>query len=73
MGAVAAGIEPASLPDDCRRTEPHAALVEGVDKIVILDRERDALDRQNARTLRCARAHDDIMAALAGEGGIGDE
>ena len=57
-GRAAARVNLDRLPDDCRQTEAHAPLIEGQDPIIPLDIERDALDRQNARTLRCA-AHDD--------------
>lgn len=50
-------------PEDCRTKEPHAALAEGTEIRSILKRERDALDRQNARTDRCAGFYD----SLAGE------
>nr|WP_247874473.1 hypothetical protein [Brucella sp. 10RB9213] len=53
-----AGIVPADYPDDCREKEPHAPLIEGVEVRSILKRERAALDRQNARTDRCAEFYD---------------
>ncbi|MDX4076541.1 hypothetical protein [Brucella sp. NBRC 113783] len=51
-------------PDDCRRKEAHAPLVEGQEKLSILKREREALDRQNARTDRCAGFYDGLKGEL---------
>lgn len=52
-----------SYPDDCRKKEDHAPLTDGVEARSVLKRERQALDRQNARTDRCA----DFYDGLAGE------
>ncbi|WP_273795307.1 hypothetical protein, partial [Brucella intermedia] len=49
-GRTAARINLPDYPEDCRRREAHAPLVEGQEKLSILKREREALDRQNART-----------------------
>lgn len=46
---------PAVMPDDCKRAEPHAPLVVGRDKTVLLDAERAALNRANASKIRCAQ------------------
>ncbi|WP_369522266.1 hypothetical protein [Brucella anthropi] len=51
-------------PEDCRRKEAHAPLVEGQEKLSILKREREALDRQNARTDRCAGFYDELKRGL---------
>lgn len=48
-------------PDDCRLKEGHAPLVDGAEIRSILKRERQALDRQNARTDRCAGFYDDLV------------
>jgi hypothetical protein len=58
-GTVNAGVNLPLLPDDCRATEPHAALSAGVELRSVLKRERGALDRANARTGRCAGFYDD--------------
>jgi len=52
-------------PDDCRTKELHAPLADGVEIRSVLKRERQALDRQNARTDRCA---DFYEAVVGGEG-----
>lgn len=51
-------------PEDCRVKEPHAALTEGAEIRSILKRERNALDRQNARTDRCAGFYDDLAKGM---------
>jgi hypothetical protein len=51
-----------SYPDDCRKKEDHAPLIDGAEAKSVLKRERQALDRQNARTDRCA----DFYNGLAG-------
>ncbi|OYR16703.1 hypothetical protein CEV32_4337 [Brucella rhizosphaerae] len=48
-------------PDDCRMKEPHAPLADGAEIRSVLKRERQALDRQNARTDRCADFYDGIV------------
>lgn len=53
QGQVQARVQLPEPPEDCTRTEPHADLIVGRSKLTTLDRERAALDRQNARTLRC--------------------
>ncbi len=65
MGRTGTGIALADLPDDCRRTEPHAPLVAGAEMRSTLARERAALDRQNARAIRCAGFHDQLRRNLA--------
>ena len=52
-----------AYPDDCRKKEDHAPLIDGGEARSVLKRERQALDRQNARTDRCA----DFYDGLAGE------
>lgn len=54
------------LPGDCRVKEPHAPLTLGNEALIILDRERGALDRQNARTGRCAGFYDDVKSRFGG-------
>lgn len=49
-----------SLPDDLRKQEAHAPVVEGQPVISILARERQALDRANARQGRVVLFYDDI-------------
>ncbi|KAB2765504.1 hypothetical protein F9L00_03405 [Brucella anthropi] len=64
QGRAAAGTNLPDYPEDCRRKEAHAPLVEGQEKLSILKREREALDRQNARTDRCADFYDDVKRGL---------
>lgn len=64
-GIASAGVYIGEWPDDCRKTEPHAPLVVGAEVRSVLKRERAALDRQNARTLRCADYFDDLADHLA--------
>ncbi|APY14894.1 hypothetical protein BKD02_01480 [Brucella sp. 09RB8910] len=60
QGRAAAGTNLPDYPEDCRRKEAPAPLVEGQEKLSILKREREALDRQNARTDRCASFYDEV-------------
>lgn len=64
QGTAQARVTLPVYPDDCRMKEPHAALVEGTEIRSILKRERDALDRQNARTDRCAGFYDDLKEEI---------
>lgn len=64
QGRAAAGTNLPDYPEDCRRKEAHAPLVEGQEKLSILKREREALDRQNARTDRCAGFYDEVKRGL---------
>jgi len=64
QGIAAAGTNLPDYPDDCRRKESHAPLVEGQEKLSILKREREALDRQNDRTDRCAGFYDELKRGL---------
>ncbi|KAB2784086.1 hypothetical protein F9K99_03870 [Brucella anthropi] len=64
QGKAQARIVPAEYPDDCRKNEPHAPLIEGAEVRSILKRERAALDRQNARTDRCAEFYDSWARGL---------
>ncbi|MFL5011121.1 hypothetical protein [Rhizobium sp.] len=59
-GQAAAGIALPPLPDDLRRREAHAPVVEGEPVIAILTRERQALDRANARQERTIQFYDDL-------------
>ena len=49
-----------AYPDDCRKKEDHAPLIDGAEARSVLKRERQALDRQNARTERCADFYDGL-------------
>ncbi|MGZ2430353.1 hypothetical protein ACVI1T_002252 [Rhizobium redzepovicii] len=59
-GQAAAGLALPPLPDDLLRQEAHAPVVEGEPVIAILTRERQALDRANARQGRTVRFYDDL-------------
>lgn len=48
--------------------ESHAALTEGAEVRSILIRERAQLDRQNARTGRCAAYYDDLRQKIGRTG-----
>lgn len=61
-GQAAAGIALPPLPDDLRRQEAHAPVVEGEPVIAILARERLALDRANARQGRTLKFYDDLTS-----------
>ena len=61
-GQAAAGIALPPLPDDLRRQEAHAPVVEGEPVIAILARERQALDRANARQGRTLKFYDDLTS-----------
>jgi hypothetical protein len=64
-GQIEAGISLPDQPADCRAQEQHAELAAGAEVRSILMRERSALDRQNARTERCAGFYDDVKARMA--------
>lgn len=64
LGRSRARVTLPDLPEDCRKQELHAALVEGGEARSILLRERGALDRQNARAGRCAAFYDDAKGRL---------
>ncbi|MDC7743485.1 hypothetical protein [Rhizobium binxianense] len=61
-GQAAAGITLPPLPDDLRRQEAHAPVREGEPVIAILARERQALDRANARQRRSVQFYDDLTS-----------
>lgn len=61
-GQVAAGIVLPPLPDDLRKQEAHAPVREGEPPIAILARERQALDRANARQERSVKFYDDLTS-----------
>ncbi|MBA5803999.1 MULTISPECIES: hypothetical protein [Rhizobium] len=63
-GQAAAGVSLPPLPDDLRRQEAHAPVVEGEPVISILARERQALDRANARQGRTIQFYDDLTSRL---------
>ncbi|TBY54739.1 hypothetical protein E0H59_13590 [Rhizobium leguminosarum bv. viciae] len=60
-GQTQAGVLLPPLPDDLRRLEPHAPVVEGQPVISILARERQALNRANARQRRTVTFYDDLI------------
>jgi hypothetical protein len=62
QGQAKAGVILPALPDDLRKLEPHAAVTEGQPVISILARERQALDRANARQGRTVLFYDDIKS-----------
>ncbi|MBA8838357.1 hypothetical protein [Ochrobactrum sp. RH2CCR150] len=64
QGTAQARVTLPDYPEDCRAREPHAVLTDGAEIRSILKRERDALDRQNARTDRCAGFYDDVAKGL---------
>ena len=47
-------------PEDCRTMEPHAPVIIGTEALSGWKRERQALDRANARVGRCADLYDHI-------------
>lgn len=53
LGVSQAKVNLPDRPEDCSKTEPHAVMKEGDEVRSVLKRERAALDRQNARTIRC--------------------
>ncbi|MGZ2457549.1 hypothetical protein ACVINH_002575 [Rhizobium anhuiense] len=61
-GQAVAGVALPPLPDDLRRQEAHAPVVEGEPVIAILARERQALDRANARQGRTLRFYYDLTS-----------
>jgi len=64
IGQARAHVAVPAWPDQCRAHEPHAVLALNQDALAALKRERAALDRQNARTDRCAGFYDDLAAKL---------
>ncbi|MBA8818998.1 hypothetical protein FHW00_001311 [Ochrobactrum sp. P6BSIII] len=64
QGVAQARVTLPAYPEDCRTKEPHAELNEGTEIRSILKRERDALDRQNARTDRCAGFYDELARGM---------
>lgn len=63
-GKADAGLTLPPWPDDCRKKEPHAPLVEGAEAISLLKRERLALNLQNRRTDRCSDLYDSVVEKL---------
>ncbi|QIG68198.1 hypothetical protein EVB56_007 [Rhizobium phage RHph_Y1_10] len=61
QGQAQAGVLLPPLPDDLRKQEAHAAVTEGQPVISILARERQALDRANARQGRTVSFYDDLI------------
>ncbi|WP_406682577.1 hypothetical protein [Rhizobium leguminosarum] len=61
-GQTQAGVLLPALPDDLRKQEAHAAVTEGQPVISILARERQALDRANARQGRTVQFYDDVAS-----------
>jgi hypothetical protein len=64
QGQAQARLQLPDYPDDCRLREAHAALVDGAEIRSILKRERQALDRQNSRTDRCANFYDRLSEGV---------
>lgn len=64
QGRASAGVSLAEWPADCRVQEAHADLTEGAEARSVMIRERGQLDKQNARTERCASYYDDLRAKL---------
>ncbi|MBX5190110.1 hypothetical protein HJB86_14465 [Rhizobium sp. NZLR3b] len=65
-GQAQAGVLLPALPDDLRKQEPHAPIVEGQPVISILARERQALDRANERQARTVQFYNDVTSGYAG-------
>ena len=63
-GKVEAGVNLPDWPDDCRKTESHASVMEGAEVRSVLIRERGQLNKQNARTGRCAAYYDYLQSKL---------
>lgn len=63
-GRAQARVTLPQYPEDCRKMEAHAALVVGSEVRSILKRERGALNRQNARTDRCAAFYDALSKEM---------
>lgn len=66
QGQTQAGIQLPALPDDMRKLEAHAPVTEGQPVISILARERQALERANARQQRTISFYDDIKTKYEG-------
>lgn len=64
QGRAQAGVTLPPYPEDCRKKEAHAPLVEGGEVRSTLKREREALKRQNSRTDRCAKFYDAVTEGL---------
>ena len=65
-GQTQAGVLLPALPDDLRKHEAHAPVTEGQPMISILARERQALDRANARQGRTVQFYDDVASKYGG-------
>ncbi len=63
-GTAEARVTLPDWPKDCRAITAHAPLVVGAEIRSILKRERTALERQNARTMRCAEHYDGLKEGL---------
>jgi len=66
QGQAKAGVILPALPDDLRKLEPHASVTEGQPVISILARERQALERANARQSRTVQFYDSIKTKFEG-------
>lgn len=53
VGQIKAGVNLPPYPAECRQDEPHASIKIGDSKVSIIDRERRATDKANARKNRC--------------------
>ncbi|RUM14104.1 hypothetical protein EFD56_27735 [Rhizobium phaseoli] len=61
-GRATAGLVLPPLPDDLRRQEAHAPVLDGEPLIAILARERLALDRANARQGCTVEFYDELTS-----------
>jgi hypothetical protein len=66
QGQIAAGVDLPEWPGDCDEQEAHAAISVGTELRSVLVRERQALDRQNARTGRCGTFYRNVKSRYAG-------
>lgn len=64
QGVAKARVNMPEQPADCRVKEAHATLTIGAEPVVVLRKERTALDRANARITRCADNYDNVRSAL---------
>lgn len=63
-GKIAAGINIPEQPADCKVREAHPTISVGVNKIVVIDRYRTALDRANDRVIRCYNHREEIRMRI---------
>lgn len=70
IGQLQAGVHLPELPVDCRVKEPHVIVRVGSELRDIIVRERGQLNRQNARTDRCAANYDNVRTKYAAKGQV---